>query len=122
MSALLRDESDRPNDVNRTSLIRARARMLAAGVETWDLPHSRASLNTLASHTTVRPVGIEPASVAALDMLSKPAAAPATVGSQLLASSLALSQTVNARPDVPYHGRNNGFSSEHYRGLERGGK
>ena len=119
VAATLRDESDRPHEVNRTSLIRARTRMLAAGVDSWDLPHSRAPLDALAAHATVHPVGVAPAAVAPLDLLSKPAAATATVGAQTLASALGMSQTIDPRPDVPYYGRNTGFTREHHRGIER---
>lgn len=95
--------------------------MLAAGADPWDLPHVRAPIHSLAAHATVKPVGVEPAAVARLDMLSTPAAAPVTVASQTLSSVLGLSQTVDARPDVPYHGRNTGFTRQHHRGIAQGG-
>lgn len=121
VASTLRDESERPHEVNRTALVRARARMIAAGVDSWDLSHSRAPLHTLAAHATVHPVGVGPAAVAPLDHLSKPAAAAATVGAQTLASTLGLSQTVDPRPDVPYFGRNTGFTRQHHRGIAQGG-
>lgn len=116
----LRDRSDQPHELNRTTLIRAKAKMIAAGVDSWDLSSSHAPLRAAEAAATVFATGVVPAAVASVDAHARPSALSTTVGAQTLGASAVLTHSVEPRPDVPYFGRSTEFSRQHYRGLARG--